>query len=296
MPKVSVIIPTCNRPELLKKALASVLAQTFKDYEVIVVDDGDKVRSNGVIDALSDSRFRYVTNEPPRRGGAHARNKGVKLATGNYIAFLDDDDEWEPNKLAVQSKELDNAPHNVAFSYTGALSVYPDHIERIHITSGVHDVRPMALTRFKGFLTVTLMIKKNVFDEIGGFDESLPSHHDPELILRLSERHLALGLDLPLTRVNMDATREHIGGSLDRRIRGREIVLAKHRDLLKQHPQKLAYHYFQLGIWCRDSGDLKKARSYFFKAFSLSWNPRHLVHGLLSWFRARPSLPAKDMR
>lgn len=281
MPKVSVVIPTCNRPELLKGAIASVLAQTYQDFEIIVVDDGDKVRAKETLGAFEDSRLRYIVNEQPRQGGGFSRNAGAKVAKGEYLAFLDDDDEWELNKLATQVEAFGVAPNDVAFSYTGALSMYPDHVAQIHVISGVHDVGTIALTRFKGFLTVTLMIRKSVFDEMNGFDESLPSHQDPELILRISRKyHRALGVDQPLTRVNMDATREHIGGSLDRRIRGREMLIAKHKELLEHHPQKLAYHYFQLGIWSRDSGNFAQARAYFFKAFRLSWSPRHLFHAL----------------
>lgn len=101
--------------------------------------------------------------------------------------------------------------------------------------------------------------------------------YQPELIIRITRKYRGIGINQPLVRMNM-APREHIGGSLEKRILGREMVIAKHAALFARYPQKLAYHYFQLGLWRRDSGDLKKARGYFFKAFRLSWSPRYFAH------------------
>ena len=92
MPNVSVIIPTHNRPELFSRAIRSVLAQMYQDFEIIVVDDGMKERAESVVSALGDSRIRYIKNETSLGGGG-ARNRGIKEAHAEFIAFLDDDDE-----------------------------------------------------------------------------------------------------------------------------------------------------------------------------------------------------------
>jgi glycosyltransferase involved in cell wall biosynthesis len=103
---VSVVIPTRARSHLLERALRSVMAQTFADWEAVVVIDGADPASEGLIGRLRDSRLRSVTNAR-RMGGAEARNVGVRAARGDWIALLDDDDEWMPDKLAKQLATLE---------------------------------------------------------------------------------------------------------------------------------------------------------------------------------------------
>src|SRR6185436_1915261 len=98
MPLVSVIIPTLNRPVFLQAALRSVLCQTSKDFEVLVVDDGSTIDVFPILKGLDDGRIRYFRHES-NRGEAAARNTGIRNARGAYVAFLDDDDEWLPEKL-----------------------------------------------------------------------------------------------------------------------------------------------------------------------------------------------------
>ncbi|MEK7118124.1 MAG: glycosyltransferase family A protein [Patescibacteria group bacterium] len=279
MPKVSVVIPTHNRPELLPRAIRSVLAQTYQDFEIIVVDDGLKERAENVVVMFNDPRIRYLKNEPSLGGGG-ARNRGITEARGEFVAFLDDDDEWLPEKLQIQMSVFEKAPQDVGFCFSSVVNVYGDHEETTEAKEGVFDFSRVALARFKGFLTSTLVVRKNVFDEVGGFDESLPSHQEPELIIRITRKYRGVGINRPLVRMNM-APREHIGGNLERRVRGREMILTKHAALYKGKPGLLARHHFQIGLWCRDAGDRNKARGYFGKAFRLSGNLRYLLHALL---------------
>src|SRR3989344_9216027 len=104
MPKISVIIPTHNRPELLKKAVGSVLSQTYKDLEVIVVDDCMEKRADSVIKEFNDSRIKHIQHQE-EKGGSAARNTGIRASSGEFIAFLDDDDEGVPGKIEIQMKE-----------------------------------------------------------------------------------------------------------------------------------------------------------------------------------------------
>jgi glycosyltransferase involved in cell wall biosynthesis len=102
-PEVSVVIPTCNRPDLASRAVRSALAQTYEDLEVIVVIDGPDPATEEALAAIPDARLRVLTL--PRQGKApNARNQGTRAATGRWTAFLDDDDEWLPEKLEVQLK------------------------------------------------------------------------------------------------------------------------------------------------------------------------------------------------
>lgn len=281
-PAVSIVIPTFNRPELIARAIRSVLAQTFTDYEIVVVDDGDKIRAGEVVESFHEPRIRYIKNDPPKRGGGASRNVGINESEGKYVAFLDDDDEWLPTKLEKQIDMLLSASEDVGFCATGVLNKSEcGEFVNSPTGKGVTDFFETTLTRFAGFLTSALVIKAEVFRVVGAFDESLPSHQEAELMIRVSQRYKGIALPEPL--VHMDVSEhEHVGGNLGRCIEGRMKLLNKHADLYKSRPKVLAKHYFQLGLWYRDSGDIKKARTNFFRAFLHSFNLRHLAHGVSS--------------
>ena len=193
-PRVSVIITTHNRATLLPRAVHSVLAQTYGDYEIIVVDDGSSDDTQAVIADFEDQRIRSVRRN--RSGGASAaRNTGISKSRGEYIAFLDDDDEWTPTKLERQVAILDSSPPTVAMVYgwvdfvddlTGDVS----HRERITMEGDVFD--SLVAMRTPGPTSV-LMVRTSVAGEIDGFDESLPRHNDIDFICRISKQyHVAL--------------------------------------------------------------------------------------------------------
>ena len=102
IPQVSVIIPTCNRPKLLPTAIRSVLGQSFRDFEVVIVDDASDDSIDSVVNDFQDERVRWIRHQS-RRGAAAARNTGIQNTCGEFVAFLDDDDEWYPEKLAPSS-------------------------------------------------------------------------------------------------------------------------------------------------------------------------------------------------
>ena len=201
-------------------------------------------------------------------------------AQGEFVAFLDDDDEWLPEKLSIQMSAIEAAPQDVGFCFSSVINVLSDHEEITQVEDGIFDFSQIVLTRFKGFLTSTLVVRKTVLDEVGGFDASLPSHQEPELILRITHKYRGVGINHPLVRMNM-TPHEHIGGDINRRITGKELVLQKHAALYAKHPRALAKQYFWLALWYRDSGQLTKAKAYFWKAFCLSRNPRYFMHYFL---------------
>src|SRR5690349_3602213 len=108
MPKVSVIIPTYNRAQFIARAVDSVLEQTYKDFEIIVIDDGSSDNTQEILKAY-EGKIRYVYQQ--NKGISAARNRGIQEAKGEYIAFLDSDDVWKPEKLSVQVAILDVNPH-----------------------------------------------------------------------------------------------------------------------------------------------------------------------------------------
>jgi glycosyltransferase involved in cell wall biosynthesis len=123
MPKVSVIIPTYNRSALLKEAIASVLAQTMPDLEIIVVDDGSTDDTRAVVEVLPDNRIRYFYK--PNGGVSSARNYGISKTNGDYIAFLDSDDLWPKDYLQIMIKYL-QAESQYGAVYCAAVSQLPN--------------------------------------------------------------------------------------------------------------------------------------------------------------------------
>ncbi|HEY4124800.1 MAG TPA: glycosyltransferase family A protein, partial [Rhizomicrobium sp.] len=113
-PIFSVVIPVFNRAHLLERALSSVLNQSFQDFEIIVVDDGSKDDPERVVQAIADSRIRFVRQE--NMGGGAARNTGIDLAQGRYIAFLDSDDQFLPHHLKAVKAMLDRGPGLAAYA------------------------------------------------------------------------------------------------------------------------------------------------------------------------------------
>ncbi len=278
-PKVSVIIPTFNRRELLQKAITSVLVQTYQDFELIVVDDGnDKVVQE--VRSINDRRIKYIDGGT-KRGGAAARNTGIKKAHGEFIAFLDDDDEWEKEKLEIQMKELEKSSDDIGFCFTAVRNITDTGEFVTDVPGDVGDYHELALRRYAGFMTSTLIIKKSVLDELGGFDEKFPSHQEPDLIIRITKKYQGIGVNKPLCRMNM-RERTHINSSFDNKINGRKMIIEKHLLEYQIRPKLLAFHYFQLGLFCRDGGQVQEAMKYFYKSLSLDLKFRKLYHLFIS--------------
>ncbi len=280
MPKVSVIIPTYNRPQLINKAIKSVLDQTFHDLEVIVVDDGIEKRAEAIVSAIADERIRYIKN-PVSLGGGGARNEGVRHATGEFVAFLDDDDQWQPEKLEIQIKAMDEIG-NSGFCFTAVEKYDGKRSENTSVDESIRDWSVKSLTRFKGFLTSTLLVSRDVFQKIGLFDESFPTHQEADLILRISQAYKGVGINKPLVIMDI-SPHEHIGGDMKKRILGREKIVAKHMDLISRYPDILAKHYFWLGLLYRNDGRIAEARDAFKKSLRVKWSFLSALHIMLLW-------------
>lgn len=184
--QVSVVIPTYNRAPLLARALNSVLDQKGGLLEILVVDDGSTDETEAKIAAAAEPRLKYFLQ--PNQGPAAARNAGIRRARGEFIAFLDSDDEWLPGKLEAQLRYFQDNPDSLICQ-----------TEEIWIRNGKR-VNPMKKHRkeggwiFKRSLELCLvspsavMMRRKFFDHVGLFDESLPACEDYELWLRASAR------------------------------------------------------------------------------------------------------------
>jgi len=182
--KVSVIIPTYNRSNLIKHAVESILQQSFTDFEVIVIDDGSTDNTRSVIAQIDDDRIKYFYKE--NGGAASARNWGIDRAEGEYIAFLDSDDLWPNEYLAVMTSRLDSAP-DYGIAYSALTKVRTDGT----VARGYRSkyCKSGWIEKFlfrRGFVTCQCsVIRRQILDGFY-FDESLENYEDTDFFLRLS--------------------------------------------------------------------------------------------------------------
>ncbi|MDE6432736.1 MAG: glycosyltransferase [Lachnospiraceae bacterium] len=194
--KISIIIPTYNGVDNIETAVQSALLQTFSDTEIIVVDDNG-LGSNGQIATeqrlkkyIEQQRIIYICHES-NKGGSAARNTGAKNSTGKYIAFLDDDDVLLPQMIEKQVEKLEEADNSVGMS---VCSGYYVHYNGVGYCRYLIDSRNMLfdyLLDKQYFNTSTIVVRKAVFDELSGFDESFIRHQDWEFCVRLLSRYSA---------------------------------------------------------------------------------------------------------
>ena len=201
--KVSVIIPTYNRAHVLPIAIDSVLAQNYKDYEIIVVDDGSTDNTKEILKPyLSKPNVRYIYQKHKMQ--AAARNNGIRHSKGGYIAFLDSDDFWYPEKLELQVKILEEN-HEVGMVYSNQMLLNDNLSDKaIKYSPGVlksgNIFRDLLLRKFYCSLLTTL-IRKSVLDDVGFLDEDLKNAlEDWELTLRIAKKYRVVCVDKPLVR------------------------------------------------------------------------------------------------
>lgn len=186
MPKVSVIIPTYNRARYICRAINSVLNQTFTDYEIIIVDDGSTDNTREVL-AQYGNRIVYLSQS--NKGISASRNRGISAAQGEYIAFLDSDDEWLPEKLTIQVDMLDKN-ERLGLACSRMLILDSDGKQRGYKPEERTGRNFRELIEIGGDLpTSTVMTRKACFDKVGVFDETLPPMEDFEMWVRIASRY-----------------------------------------------------------------------------------------------------------
>ncbi len=192
---VSVILPVYNRAWCIREAVDSMLAQTYGNRELIVVDDGSTDETGRILRQYGD---RITVISQLNRGVSAARNRGVRAASGNLIAFLDSDDLWLPEKLARQTAFFQDHPE-VRICQTEELWIR----NGIRVNPRIRHQKPSGdiFTRSLALCLVSpsaVMLERRLFQEMGGFDESLPAAEDYDLWLRIGARHPVSLIEEPL--------------------------------------------------------------------------------------------------
>lgn len=199
-PAVSVVIATYNYGHYLAGAIESVLAQTFQDFEITVVDDGSTDETPRVIEPyLVDPRVTYIRTD--HLGQPRAKNAGIRAGRGEYVAFLDADDEWLPTKLQKQVSLFETSGQDVAVVYSRRVWIDPQgrHLERGERAPLRGDI--LAPVFFRPFICFsTSMIRRAVLEEVGLFDETTQYSIDYDLWLRIALKYHFDYVDEPLIR------------------------------------------------------------------------------------------------
>ena len=275
IPKISIIIPTYNQAALLEKALQSVTAQTFQDWEAIVIDNHSTDRTKDVVDAMQDSRIRYMTFSNHGIIAA-SRNLGIRMAAGSVIAFLDSDDLWYPSKLSSGLGCMDRGADAICHGL---------RIRKDGVLEGVINPKPGILDVFKillfqgnsGLATSAVMVKKECFDRLGVFSENplMVTAEDYELWLRFSKHLVRWGF---LAEVYGEYTvhGKNASGNIEKQMLAEDRIVITYFSAWKNPPLRELLSYrkrrmmivFRAGIRIWQSGNRCASLPYLLKGIS----------------------------
>ncbi|MGB3532881.1 MAG: glycosyltransferase family 2 protein [Microcoleaceae cyanobacterium] len=269
LPRLSIIIPTYNRQDLLAKAVESALAQTIEDFEVIVVDDASPQPVN-----LPKHPRLQVIRLSENKGPSTARNMGAKAAKGRWVTFLDDDDRLLPHTAQVVLDALENTTLPQPVALLSALEVMNDkgEVKKVRIPPtlpkgchfGLEEIEPNQ----SFFCKQTLVVEKEVLLSLGGFDESFTSRILAEFFLRLSQVCTIQGIPT-VTYQFMQHQNRRVSKNISRRQANVNRLLKKHQSLFKAHPKMFASFIYDHAIKLCNSGQIFEGIKNLFKAIQI---------------------------
>lgn len=292
-PVVSVVLPTHNRANLLSRTIDSVLSQTFADLECLVIDDASLDATERLVKRLmeGDSRLRYCRHEIGKYASG-ARNTGLAMARGRYIAYHDDDDEWLPLKLEKQVALLDKLPVEYGCVYCWADFVdEAGQVTRSHRPSLRGDVYAETLIDNAIGCTPSLMIRREMVEKVGLWNERLRTEEDNEYIIRLCSVCKVDFVPEVLVRVHDAHDGERTSSPLGRdginlsleAIAARYALFSDQKWIYRKQAAALEA---RMGNLCGRLGNWRASLEHFAKAFKLtplSWEPYHMLLSLLKW-------------
>ncbi len=271
-PQLSIIIPTHNRPELLRRAVASALGQTVTDLEVLVVDDG----STPAVDLPPQARLRVIRLEP-NQGGAMARNQGALSASAQWITYLDDDDVLQPTMAATALAAIQHLPADLPapVGLLFGLSIVNSRGQTLEthlpptLIRGSHFCLETIPPGTSCFTKQSLVVEREVLLGMGGFDPSFSSRVHTELFLRLNPVCSLWGI--PEVTYHLSAHEgNRVSSNPQRRQQSFDQLLAKHQDVFARQPrQTVADFVFNHAVMLQRSGQRWAAVKAWGKAFAI---------------------------
>lgn len=257
MPEVSVIIPTYNCSKYISEAIDSVLAQTYKEFEIIIIDDGSTDETKGIVQEYLVShrlKIKYIFQE--NQGLACARNAGIKNATGKYLALLDADDAWAKNRLALGVEIMEKHPTvslvhaNIFCMNEKGKVLFTAQRERSFLNGKI----AKALLLKKAEISCpTVLFRRECVDTVGTFDENLTrlGCEDRELWIRITRQYDAYYIDEPLAYYRQ--RQSSMSKNMDKMVRAKYYVIHKHLD---SRTKDLIIKLIALARTHKDCGDV----------------------------------------
>ncbi len=265
LPHVSVILPTYNRAKTLARAMQSVLAQSYTNLELIVVDDCSTDNTSEIVATFRDPRVLYLPSRE-RLGVSRARNLGIRHARGNFIAFQDSDDEWRVEKLAKQIQVFEVQGSGTAMVVCGDLFVnyYSMSFLGVDSDEAVVDVTTQAVIRLPP--APCWLVSRKLLEQAGPFDEKIYCYEDWELALRLTDYGRILMINEPLTL--RQRTPNSLAATEINFIPNLKRILELHEPRLRNHPSAWAMYCNVIGQTECQYGSASEGRTWFRKALA----------------------------
>lgn len=282
-PLVSVILPTHNRATVLARAMRSVLAQSFADIELIVVDDASTDHTADVIGEFDDKRIVYQ-RLTKNLGAAVARNRGAQIARGKYLAFQDSDDEWLLDKLTKQLVAL--RKYDTDLLCCGYVAVRKNGKSVARLPDSRMQAGDWGADNIYDFcfITPTWLITRQAFESLGGFDESMPNLEDWELSFRLFKTsHSIRALD-EILMVKYSGEQDSLNWKMAPRIQSLAQIIRQHEDIWGKHRSSYARLYEDLGRIELRAGQMPNGRRSLWQAIRLQpTQAKRWLHWLASF-------------
>jgi glycosyltransferase involved in cell wall biosynthesis len=287
-PLISVVIPTYNRADMILRSLDSMKRQTYQNFEILIVDDASTDNTAEVIKEYNYDKIKYIRLDR-NVGQSCARNIAIREASGEYIGFLDSDDEWLPNKIEKQL-ELFNSSNvkQLAAVYCGTVEM--DAIQnkrRVHNGGNIKgNIYKNLLSGFCPASPTLFLVKKTVLLEVEGFDEHLPTFVDYDLWLRIAK----LGHTFDVVDEALIIKHEHSGAQIakdpEKRMRGLELFMEKWGAEIKSVAGEKTYNRIRkikiqgiaTSIARNPRGDYKREAKYFLKQLFIIRSRRYTVY------------------
>ncbi len=282
-PLVSVVLPTYNRAHSIFRAIDSVLKQTFTNFELIVVDDGSSDQTKSIINAFNDPRLSYIQHKH-NKGVSAARNTGIKLSKGKWIAFQDSDDEWYPQKLEKKLAAAEKLDGKIAVIYCAYHKVYPrkryvipDYKEKKKEGDLYQE---LLMGNFIG--TPTIFVPRECFNRVGMFDADFTTFEDWDIWLRLARHYKFQFIAEPLLvsyytpyGVNESPAKQTLAAF--------ELIFRKNHQAYLNNPKAYSEMKYQIGHLLCQVGSASLGRSYLIESVKTNFNGKSILAFLLSF-------------
>lgn len=297
-PFFSVVIPTHNRAEMLREAIRSVLGQSFQEFEMLVVDDYSTDHTKEVVGSFNDDRVVYIMNDRGA-GGAGTRNAGIFRARGKWVAFLDDDDIWLPQKLSVLHGKILEDGGSAGIIYTGAIS-YDFEKERelqprIPDKEGQLDRKLLCNNCIGSFSAVA--IRTDLLIHVGGLDEDFTALQDRELYTRIARLTRVAYVKTVLSYIRV-ANTDRISFSPKKKLESSLLYWRKNRALINGDPKLRHKAASRVFLFALQDGDLKESvKAFPWTAAGLVVdlpNARHTLRSVYALYRSKLALLLKS--